>query len=179
MDKKSCVKHDDDNEIEDDRQCMITKVLWHVFQIRPWLLSTGSGRHNDAAHEIRLICAQTITPTSSSLEPPRSPFSRLAPLKVMHFHFVCWITFHFQEFQSAAIGEKIIEGQNVQNYRNICSVICINDLYSKKFVNLSKKDQIMCIYFNLILLNDHCFMKTINGKIFVMSWQHLLRLVIF
>ena len=38
--------------------------------------------------------------------------------------------------------------QNVQSYYNIRSIICINYLYSKKIVNLSPKDQMMCIYFN-------------------------------
>ena len=71
-----------------------SSIFFSIFQyFFSVLLSTGSGRHSTAAHEIRLICCyillilvpKTIPGTSRLFpEPPRSPFGRLAPLEVMH-----------------------------------------------------------------------------------------------
>ena len=46
------------------------------------------GRHSEGQHEIRLICAQNYSSRRCFLEPPRSPFGRLAPLEAMHFHCI-------------------------------------------------------------------------------------------
>ena len=86
----------------------------------------GHIRHCDSEgpYEIHLICAQNYSSRRCFPEPPQSPFGRLGPLKAMYFHFICWITLHFKEFQSAAI-EKNNNLTWPQNVPIVCSSVKI------------------------------------------------------
>ena len=79
--------------------------IWPIFSSGQlfWLLSTGSRRHSDAAHEIRLIgCCILLNvvpktvPLSGSSQSPldrRSPFGRLASLEAMRlFYYLFFVT---------------------------------------------------------------------------------------
>ena len=79
------------------------------------LLSTGSGRHSDAAHEIRLIgCCILLNfvpktvPLSSSSQSPLdrlSPFGRLASLEAMHL-FLWWYPSHGTGSREGAFNQQ-------------------------------------------------------------------------
>ena len=66
---------------------------------------------------------------------------------------------HLKEFQSAAIGKKIKNELKPKMYNIIVTseVLFVNDLYSKKVINLSQKIKSCALISILIILNDHCF----------------------
>ena len=66
--------------------------------------------------------------------------------------FICWILFHFHTFKNFKVrrsGKKMnLILKHVKLLESKGS-ICVDDMYSKKDVNLSPKDHFMFNYFNL------------------------------
>ena len=80
--------------------------------------------------------------------PPRHKVTTLLISLIWPPYFICWVTFHFQKFQSAVIGEKLnLVSNNLDRQPNTSYILGPSS-----------------IFFNIYYLSDRCNLKFLKVK---------------